>query len=246
MTIKARAVNPILQAVLHRIYMVAAGMVPLIGPLYAEGPVGDIDSSKAVVAGKNGNLFLAEELRFLSFPSFWGSASAKAAHTSKPEFSDPLPAIFDFQRQLQERGIALLLVPVPPKVEMVDRALAGGLEGVRANALSKFYEQLHAGGVEVLDLREVFAEQQDAGISMYCKTDSHWSGAGCVTAAQSVAKRIADKLPGMQKNRIDFQAQWEERVIRGDLGELLATGKPEEESLKVRRISGGAVRSDPK
>ena len=246
MTIKARAVNPILQAVLRRICLVAAGTVSLTGPLHAAGPVGDIDSSKAVVAGKNGNLFLAEELRFLSFPSFWGSASAKAAHTSKPEFSDPLPAIFDFQRQLQERGIALLLVPVPPKVEMVDRALAGGLEGVRANALSKFYEQLHAGGVEVLDLREVFAEQQDAGISMYCKTDSHWSGAGCVTAAQSVAKRIADKLPGMQKNRIDFQAQWEERVIRGDLGELLATGKPEEESLKVRRISGGAVRSDPK
>jgi len=246
MTIKARAVNPILQAVLRMICLVATGMVPFIGPLYAANPVGTVASSKAVVAGKNGNLFLADELRFLSFPSFWGSASAKSAHSSKPEFSDPLPAIFDFQRQLQERGIALLLVPVPAKVEMVDRVLAGGLEGVRTNALSKFYEQLHEGGVEVLDLREVFAAQQDAGISMYCKTDSHWSGAGCVTAAQSVAKRIADKLPELQKNHLEFQAQWEERVIRGDLAELLAAGKPEEESLKVRRISGGAVRSDPK
>ena len=246
MTIKAQAVHPILQAVLRMLCLVAAGMVSFIEPLYAANPFGTVASSKAVVAGKNGNLFLADELRFLSFPSFWGSASSKVAHSSKPEFSDPLPAILDFQRQLQERGIALLLVPVPPKVEMVDRALAGGLEGVRANALSMFYKQLHAGGVEVLDLREVFAAQQDAGISMYCKTDSHWSGAGCVTAAQSVAKRIADKLPELQKNHLEFEAQWEERVIRGDLAELLAAGKLEEESLKVRRISGGAVRSDPK
>ena len=155
-------------------------------------------------------------------------------------------AILDFQKQLQERGIALLLVPVPPKVAMVDPVLAYGLEGVRVNGLSKFYEQLSSSGVDVLDLREVFAAQENAGVSMYCKTDSHWSGAGCVTAAQTVAKRIANKLPDTQKNHFGFQAKWEERMIRGDLAELQAAGKSEDESLWIRRITGIALKPDPK
>ena len=245
MTIKARAVNLILQAAARMIVMVGAGILPFSRPICEAAPGGAVAGSTAVVEGKNGNLFLADELRFLSFPSFWGTDSAKTAHSSKPDFFDPLPAIFDFHRQLQQRGIALLVVPVPPKVALVDRALADGLDGVRTNSLSKFYEQLQAGGVEVLDLRQVLAAQQEAGESMYCKTDSHWSGAGCVTAAQAVAKRIADTLPTLQRKHLDLQVKWEERVIRGDLAELLAAGKPEEERVRVRRITGRAVKSDP-
>jgi len=247
MTTKARAVNLILQAAVRMIVvMVAARMLAFSGTICAAAPGGAVAGSTAVVEGKNGNLFLADELRFLNFPSFWGTASAKAAHSSKPEFFDPLPAIFDFHRQLQERGIALLLVPVPPKVAVVDRALADGLDGVRTNSLSKFYEQLQAGGVEVLDLWETLAAQQEAGESMYCKTDSHWSGAGCVTAAQAVAKRIVNTLPALERKHLDLQVKWEERVIRGDLAELLAAGKPEAESVRVRRITGRAIKSDPK
>src|SRR5947209_3142669 len=67
------------------------------------------------VAGKDGWLFLTNELRFLAQGVFWGDAAAKVSRAKKREAADPIPAIVDFDRQLKARGIKLYVVPIPAK-----------------------------------------------------------------------------------------------------------------------------------
>ena len=111
------------------------------------------------ISGADGWLFLTRELRFLSHARFWGDAAAKVSRSNKSP--DPLPAILDFHRQLQEHGITLLLVPVPPKAAIYPDKL--GLEtsvgpGATSPYLVKFYQELRAHEIDVLDLSEVFAQ----------------------------------------------------------------------------------------
>src|SRR5918997_6988128 len=69
----------------------------------------------AALVGVDGWLFLASELRFLAQGVFWGEAAGKVARPRSVKAADPLPAIADFNQQLKQRGIQLLVVPVPAK-----------------------------------------------------------------------------------------------------------------------------------
>ena len=202
--------------------------------------------SSSVVAGQDGWLFLDSELHFLQCPVFWGEGAVKASRSSKPEFADPSPAIIDFHRQLASRGIALIVAPVPPKSWISSRAPSGAFAGRESDSLGKFYEVLKQAGVNVVDLRPVFAKQEGAGEWMYCKTDSHWSGAGCVAAAQRIAEAAKPFLPGVAAS--GFSTAWAEVSVHGDLAELLQPAARKEESVKVRQVSdaaGAALRADP-
>lgn len=197
--------------------------------------------------GADGWLFLTKELRFLTQGRFWGEAAAKAGRSRKSETADPIPAIVDFHRQLQERGIELLMVPVPPKAGMYPEKL--GLEASIGPAsttpyLQEFYKELRARDIEVLDLSTTFAQPPDAVRGpVYCKTDTHFSGLGCVLAAGAIAERVRAKLPA-PTSRKEYAAEWKEVRINGDLPALLPhdVSKPEPEKISVRAISekGGA------
>ncbi|MEP6956962.1 MAG: hypothetical protein ABI883_09055, partial [Chthoniobacterales bacterium] len=187
-----------------------------------------------------GWLFLTSELRFLAHGRFWGDAAARVAHSKKSP--DPLPAILDFHRQLRERGIELLLVPVPPKAAVYPEKLFADVKlpgGEAAPSLRQFYNQLRASGVDVLDLSEVFSrEREQARGPVFCRTDSHWSGVGCVLAAQAIAERLRAKLPAPVVAK-DYLAEWKEVPIAGDLAALIPSGapKPAPEKIAVRTVS---------
>jgi len=136
----------------------------------------------AAVAGSDGWLFLTAELRFLSAGRFWADDAVAVSRSHKPDSADPLPAILDFNKQLKERGIKLLVVPVPPKAaiypeEILPELAISGEETL--TFLSRFYDELRANGVEVVDLApryfEFRSKKRDA---LFCKTDSHRSGLG--------------------------------------------------------------------
>ena len=202
--------------------------------------------------GADGWLFLTSELRFLAHGRFWGESAAKAARVRKTEFADPLPAILDFHRQLRERGIDLLLVPVPPKASIYPDKL--GLDAtVSASSstpyLQQFYKELREHEIEVLDLSTNFAQPPETARGpVYCKTDSHWSGLGCVLAAGAIAERATAKIPGPAARK-DYAAEWKDVVINGDLPSMLPhdVSKPAAEKISVRAISdkGNAVQPDP-
>lgn len=200
----------------------------------------------AVVQGADGWLFLTAELHLLSAGQFWGADAATANRSSKPEVADPIPAIEDFQQRLKQRGIDLLLVPVPPKAAIYPEKIVSGL-GVKAGDpapfLSRFYDELRASGIDVLDLRPLFLENR-AGEKgpVFCKTDTHWSGNGCVLAAHAIAERIRAKLPPPQPGTA-YGSEWKEVNIAGDLGDLLdpSANKPGPEKLWIRTVTGKAT-----
>jgi hypothetical protein len=189
-----------------------------------------------VVEGSDGWLFLGSELRFLSFKKFWATGPEQTAGQAAPPVAkgDPLKAVTDFNKQLKADGVRLIVMPVPPKAWVSTHAPAGVRSGVEADSLGGFYKELEAQGVEVLDLRPAFAAREASAEAMYCKTDSHWSGRGCVVAAQALASRLRDLLPADSRA---FVGAWQEVSISGDLAELRGTNKTAGESLSVRRVS---------
>lgn len=205
------------------------------------------------MSGADGWLFLTSELRFLAQGSFWGNAAAKAAR-HKSSAGDPIPAIVDFRRQLKERGIDLLLVPVPPKAAIyADKLGLANASGPAASApyLEEFYKELRAQGVDVLDLSTTFAQPPEtARGAFYCKTDSHWSGTGVVLAASAIAERVRAKIPAPASPK-ECATQWKDETIEGDLRSLLPhdVSKPAPENISLRVISekgnGAAVQPDP-
>jgi len=208
----------------------------------------------SAIFGADGWLFLTSELRSIAQGRFWGDGAAKANRARKSEWADPMPAILDFHRQLRERGIDLLLVPVPPKAAMYPEKL--GLETSLGAAsttpyLQEFYKELRARDVEVLDLSTTFAQPPESARGpVYCKSDSHWSGLGCVLAAGAIAERVRAKIPAPAARK-EYITEWRQVAITGDLPGLLPRDvtKPEAEKISVRTISekgsGAGVQPDP-
>ena len=217
-------------------------------PARAQAPAKS-PSEGAVVEGRDGWLFLGTELRFLGIENFWGGSGKVSQRKSGAAASSlggggPLPAIVDFDRQLKSVGVRLLLLPVPPKAWGSAHAPVGNWAGVKADSLGGFYRELSAQGVEVLDLRPAFAIREAAGEAMYCKTDSHWSGRGCVVAAQLVAERLR---PVLTQSSVALSQEWKETSIKGDLEELSQRKSGGVESLLLRQVSdarGNALSSD--
>lgn len=218
---------------------------------YLRGRTEALESrNAAVAAGMDGWLFLTSELRFLSRGPFWGDAAATAARTRQAQAADPLPAIVDFNRQLKERGIDLLLVPVPPKAAVyADKVVEQSAQrpDEAAPYLRQFYDKLRERGVDVLDLAPVFARnREDAHGPVYCRTDSHWSGVGCVLAAEAIAERVRMKIGAGVRN--DYAAEWRVASIQGDLAGLPGErGNTAAEAIALRGITSknGAAAVQP-
>jgi SGNH hydrolase-like domain, acetyltransferase AlgX len=206
----------------------------------------------AVIPGVDGWFFLSSDIRFLSVGQFWGADAAKVSRAHKPESADPIPAIVDFHDQLKRREIDLLLVPVPPKAAIYPEKILPDVDlhgETAAPFLARFYDELHGRGIDVLDLAPVLLQNRASEHGpVFCKTDTHWSGFGCVLAAQTIKEKIREKLVGQpQKN---YAAEWKETTIKGDLGDLAGpnTKKLEPEKIAVRTISdketGAAITPD--
>jgi alginate O-acetyltransferase complex protein AlgJ len=206
----------------------------------------------AVIAGLDGWLFLSSDIRFLSVGQFWGADAAKVSRAHKPESADPIPAIVDFHDQLKKRGIDLLLMPVPPKAAIYPEKIVPDVDlhgETAAPYLARFYDELRKREIDVVDLSPVFLQNRtNEHGPVFCKTDTHWSGFGCVLAAQTLKDKVREKLAGQPRQ--DYTAEWKEITIKGDLGDLAGPNikKPEPEKIAVRTIgdkgTGAAISPD--
>jgi len=216
------------------------------------------------VPGRDGWLFLASELRHLGVGPFWGESAAKVSRAMKPDQADPLPAIADFHDQLTAMGVELLVVPVPPKAIIYPDGLptperflrrqgyggqvgqAGLLDKVPCDstgrlarldaALQTFYGQLRIKGIHVLDLTSVFMKNRsNSEDALFCRQDSHWSGAGCVLAATEIGMELLATFNDRPKQI--FTGQWDTVEISGDLWQALGDPKPPREQVRIRRVS---------
>ena len=209
---------------------------------------------RIAVGGVDDWLFFAPELRMVGLDGLResdpGDAAAPAAETG------PVATILDLHRQLEALGVELLLTPVPPKSvifpEKVSAAVAVPIPVPRLDpALERLYDRLRAGGVDILDLTDHFIRERfHAEGPLYCRTDTHWSGSGCTTAAAAIAADVRARPWHAELATESFGASWYSTGISGDLTGAGGVPAPREE-LRLRgviRATGRdrtAVATDP-
>lgn len=111
-----------------------------------------------------------------------------------------LQAIVEYRRQLKERGIELLVMPVPEKASVYPDRLVRRVNVPEFHSPTEvLLDDLRREGVEVIDLFALFrrcrtqtAAAPEYGAS-YLATDTHWTPAGARLAAELVAERIRQR-----------------------------------------------------
>jgi alginate O-acetyltransferase complex protein AlgJ len=143
-------------------------------------------------------------------------------------------------------------MPVSPKAAIYPEKIVPDVDLHDESAapyLARFYDELRKHEIDVIDLAPVlFQNRTNEHGPVFCKTDTHWSGLGCVLAAQTIKDKIHEKLSGQPRK--EYAAEWKEITIKGDLGDLAGSNikKPEPEKIAVRTISdkgtGSAINPD--
>jgi len=200
---------------------------------------------RAAIAGKDGWLFLTAELRHLGVGPFWGDAAAAVSRSTRKDAADPLPAILDFQAQLKQAGVELILMPVPAKAaiypdKVLDARTPGPGEPGVAGADEEFLKLCVRHGVNVLDLAPAFqAARADETVPLYCMTDSHWSGRGCEVAAALLAKDIRARPWLADVSARKFKSEPREEKVTGDLAAIVGGNVPPE-TIRQRFVTDEA------
>ncbi|UCE59166.1 MAG: hypothetical protein JSU63_17195 [Phycisphaerales bacterium] len=191
-----------------------------------------------VVRGKDGWLFFVPELRSVCAGPFWGAAAPKVSRAPDPRYADPIGPIVDFDRQLKQVGVRLLLVPVPAKTHVYPDRLSASLSVESYKDLPRFdlwhqqfFALLRDCSVDVLDLLPLLAEhREDPEGGVYCKTDSHWSPRACALVADLIAEHELDRVSFAKSGFVTEQRRIE---ISGDLARMSGSPTPAREKLLV-------------
>lgn len=119
----------------------------------------------------------------------------------------PFDAIVDFDRQLAARGVELLLVILPTRLEihpelMVDVSTTGfvGL----GSATQQFVVELSDHGVDALSLTRLFVEQRFGELEsdqLFLRNDPHLTPRGYELVARATALRLA-AIPGFARGSL--------------------------------------------
>lgn len=201
---------------------------------FAQAAASRVEEKPHVPGDSAGWFFPVRELKHLGHGKFWEKDWSEVASNQ----SDPVPSLVEFRDLLQEKGIELLLVPVPPKAriypEKLDKRFAMG-DPVAASA---FWEKLRDNhGINVIDLSSSFSAARDEGQSRlyYCQQDSHYSP----FAIERISEWIAEKAEKFRlpENEALKQGEEESLAITGD--QVVGSewkGKVGAETLKLRPV----------
>lgn len=218
--------------------------------------------NEQVYPGRDGWLFYRRGVDFVSGPPFpalerSGPAVARYEPRRRPRARDPMPAILDFKRQLDARGIALILVPVPDKLSVHPERLVGtaapGHAPLTNPAYAGFIAQLERHGVLVFDPTPLLIDRRlHTGRPQYLATDTHWRPEAVAYVAEALAAFVTRHLPLAPRPSPGYVARPLDLAGRGDLVRLLdvparaASYGPERVSLRqIQTARGGPWQPDP-
>jgi hypothetical protein len=138
--------------------------------------------NERVYPGRDGWLFFRQDVEYITRPGFLEPAqiqrriAAAPAWTNPPQ-PDPRDAIVQFKRDLDARGIALVVMPTPLKPgvhpEKLARRYANVADVLENPSYRRFIEDLQRDGVLVLDLSATLAAVRGSN-PQYLATDTHW------------------------------------------------------------------------
>ena len=184
---------------------------------------------KPVIQSKDNWYFLRSELNYMAKGTFWGEDILQ---------NEAAAAIIDFNQQLKEQGITLLVVPVPAKAEVYPHHLFSDLALIDQYPMSEFYQQLGKKGVQVIDLFPLYqkASRDSTKPMIYCRQDSHWSGYGLELAAGFIAEPI--KKAKWYQPQASFTKTPIKMDILGDLAKESGDTTLTPESMSLKKVEG--------
>ncbi len=194
--------------------------------------------NKLAVVGHDGWLYFTPGLLHVGGPGFLDRAGQQSREKDALDagqervHADPLPAIVAFHRALAERGVRLVLLPMPDKAALEPGPLHGrpGPSSSSADNVDyeRFLSELRAAGVAVFDARRSAPRQRRE--PLYLVQDTHFAPGFMELIAGDLAKMIAELgvLPPLaQAPALHAVEQPASRV--GDLVDMLKL--PDEQQL---------------
>ena len=156
-----------------------------------------------VVLGKDNWIFYRQGVDYLTGPPFLGNdqldlRSASGELWEEPVQPDPVLAILDFKKQLEARGIELVLLPVPVKPAILPGHLtARSIVAPLSNrSWEEFLTRMRHNGVRLFNCRQIlwdYSKQQERG---FLQTDTHWSPEAMQRVATGLAAYLKKNISG--------------------------------------------------
>jgi alginate O-acetyltransferase complex protein AlgJ len=151
--------------------------------------------NERVYPGRNGWLFYRPDVEYLTGQRFLDPAHLERRVAAASEWEtrphpDPREAIVRFHRDLQARGITLIVMPTPLKAgvhpEMLARRRIGHTRVLQNQSFADFVDDLTQAGVLVFDPGRGLAAARSAS-PQYLMTDTHWLPETMETLAELLA-----------------------------------------------------------
>ena len=185
------------------------------------------DAGAKALVGRNGWLFYKPDVDFLVQPRidqdrFYLGTFDTTMDGRRQNLRNPMVAIRDVHRQLVERGIRLVVVPVPGKPTIYPEMLAGPSAPLDVSPTLDLLDSLHASGIDAVDLvRPLRAAKTSATTPLYLERDTHWSPAGVGIAADVIARHLAS-IPLVSSRRDSSLFRTRDTLVErwGDLCEM--------------------------
>ncbi|MHC4199963.1 MAG: alginate O-acetyltransferase AlgX-related protein [Planctomycetota bacterium] len=179
--------------------------------------------NEKVLIGREGWLFHKPGLLYPAGPDFRSARAERDATDAGVKRWDPLPAILAFRDELEARGIALVVVPIPVKPqiypERLTRLYDRSLGPPGNSGQEEFFRRLEAEGVTVLDFARTLWDAKALG-EVYMPLDTHWTPSGMATFAEALAEELVRRYPRIRGER-PFETRQRTVANRGDVYEML-------------------------
>jgi len=188
--------------------------------------------------GRNDELFYRPDIDFVTGHGFLDPAQMHRRRLADTGSRialepDPLPAIRQLNRELNELGIRLILLPVPAKPSIRAQGLYARYpaENLPQNpSYDKFLATLREEGIAVFDCRPTLSDMKEES---FLKQDTHWTPAAAERTAEALAKEIR---PFLSKQPItEYRRRAVDAANTGDTAVLLRL-PPGTKNYRLERV----------
>jgi hypothetical protein len=190
--------------------------------------------NEQVYLGSGGWLYFRPSVDYLTGPTFLdpsvlerrsqgGEAWSPAPHP------DPLPAVEGWARDLSERGIQLMLMPIPVKPSLRPQGMIGETSEesgpINNPGYEEFLRRVQALGVEIYDPTADLLALAEEGSPVYLRADTHWRPEAVERVARGLAAAIRGWAGGEGVDLGTAPGGYRRQLVsvtnRGDLFDLL-------------------------
>lgn len=167
-------------------------------------------AGEQVFAGRDGWLFLAEELT--------------VRPPAERDMAERLALIAGLSQSLAALDVRLVLAVVPDKARIYANRLVTAYPAANAMRYSQAQEKLLAAGVSSIDLLSPLQKAANEA-QVYYRTDTHWNQRGAQVAAQALGAGLREQFADLPPTAFVTQQMGPEAERPGDLMRLMGVAE---------------------